>query len=419
MRGKTILHARKPLPILSIALTLAAMAFGFAAGGAHAQTETIIGGAGVSYGGVIFDSAGNLYGTSQLGGSFTNCHLGCGTVVELSPTSSGGWNTTILYSFTGGTDGRFPGTGLIFDAAGNLYGTTQYGGTAGYGVVFKLAPNSGGGWTESVLHNFSGGRDGAYPNGLIFDASGNLYGATSEGGNLNDCERRGCGVVFELTRNSSGWKESVLHAFTGGNDGAVPGVPILDATGNLYGTTGGGGTSGRGTIFKLRHTSTGWQETVLYDFNAFPDGELPEAPLTMDAAGNLYGSTQSGGSDTSGMTFELSHAAGGVWTETVLYSFTGGKDGAVPSSVIFDGKGNLYGATAFGQPTGCQNIQGCGAVFKLSRASGGGWKVSAIYPLPSGWNASSGVVRDGAGKIYGTGNGPIETYYGGVYQVTP
>jgi uncharacterized repeat protein (TIGR03803 family) len=202
------------------------------------------------YAGVIFDSSGNLYGTT-LGG------WGLGTVFELSPKEGGGWAERILHDFTNkGKEGNTPYAGVIFDTSGNLYGTTYYGGDYqceyGCGTVFELTPKAGGGWAEKVLHSFNM-KDGATPvAGLIFDASGNLYGTTSAGGGSNQCQY-GCGTVFELTpKAGGGWTEKVLHSFGQGEDGAVPlsGL-IFDASGNLYGTTYEGGTYGYGTVFEI------------------------------------------------------------------------------------------------------------------------------------------------------------------------
>jgi hypothetical protein len=204
--------------------------------------------------GLIFDRAGNLYGTtSGGGGSGGSCESGysysCGTVFELSPNGSGGWMATSVYGFQGGSDGFAPHSGLIFDQAGNLYGTTAQGGTEGEGsgTVFELGPNGSGGWTETLLYRFQGGSDGWSPEaGLIFDRNGNLYGASFFGGGTACYGGSGCGTTFELSPNSGGvWTETLLHRFQGGNDGANPEAAlILDQTGNLYGTTFHGGGTG-------------------------------------------------------------------------------------------------------------------------------------------------------------------------------
>jgi uncharacterized repeat protein (TIGR03803 family) len=309
--------------------------------------------------GLIFDAAGNLYGTTQYGGG-ANAY---GTVFELTPAGGGNWTETVLYSFRSGTDGAVPGAGLIFDAAGNLYGTTTAGGPNN-GTVFELTPTTAGGWTEQVLYRFcsqANCTDGQYPYGsLIFDAAGNLYGTTEFGGTY------GAGTVFKLTPAAGGgWTETVLYSFGRGTDGASPLVGLIfDVVGNLYGTTTFGGTYGAGTVFELTPTAGGgWTETVLHSFNPNngTDGFNPYAGLIFDAAGNLYGTTYYGGSYGGGTVFELTPAAGGGWTETVLRSFGNGTDGFWPyAGLIFDHAGNLYGTTEYG---GTHNY---GTVFELT-----------------------------------------------------
>jgi uncharacterized repeat protein (TIGR03803 family) len=272
-------------------------------------------GAGSSNG-LVADAAGNLYGTGGGG-----C---CGVVFRLSPFGAGGWKETVLYSFSGAPDGYSPFSKLIFDAAGNLYGTTVVGGSNnifchkynGCGVVFELSPTASGTWTETVLYTFHG-PDGAFPfSGLAFDSAGNLYGTTEYGGKLTDCvdvDHVGCGVVFKLSPSGSGWTETVLHAFTGGGDGGVPITAVtLDAAGNLYGGTVIGGkpsttwSNGSGVIFKLAPNSTGgWVETVLHTFNG-SDGEAAEGvPLTWGPDGNLYGTVANGGTGGHGVVFSI------------------------------------------------------------------------------------------------------------------
>ena len=269
-------------------------------------------------GNLVFDKSGNLYGTTY-GGGTGYCGLGasCGTVFELSKGSGGIWNETIIYNFASLSDGANPKAGMIFDSRGNLYGTTSGGGNTsatycgypyyGCGTVFELTPTAGG-WTKTILYTFNDSTDGAFPDAsLIFDAAGNLYGTAAGGGDINGCESVGCGVVFRLTPNSSGgWNESVLHAFkhNGSNVGAGGGAPlgslIFDSAHNLYGTAsqGGtvkGGTLGAGVVFKLSQTSTkAWQETVLHTFSG-PDGADPASGLLLDSAGQLLGTTTSGG----------------------------------------------------------------------------------------------------------------------------
>ena len=331
----------------------------------RAGTETVLhsftGGGDGAYplAGLVQDAVGNLYGTTTAGGvenSACAYAATCGVVFKLSPTA-----LTVLHSFNL-SDGASPFSVLIRDAAGNLYGTTYQGGAFGYGVVFKLSPSG----TETVLHSFTGGADGAQPlAGLIQDPAGNLYGTTSSGG------AHGNGVVFELIRCSSspsGYDFKVLYSFTGGADGANPGAGLIrDLAGNLYGTAGGGGITsacdvGCGVVFKLAPSGT---ETVLHAFTGYPtDGASPSG-LIEDSSGNLYGTTGGGGTSAHGVVFKLSPSG----TETVLHSFTGGRGGAIPNGLTQDAAGNLYGTAVEGGPkvSACPGNPGtCGVVFKLT-----------------------------------------------------
>ncbi len=307
-------------------------------------------------GGMIFDAAGNLYGTTRNGGGSGCGGAGCGVIFELSPTSSG-WTETILYTFTGGDDGGWP-QGLTADLKGNLYGTASRGGITSrgsdaYGTVFMLARTSNG-WNFRVLHAFTGGSDGAQPSAtLAVKSTGVLYGTALTGGETScrGFQIPGCGTVFTLTPAAGGgWKFGILHSFSGGNDGSNPaGGVILDRAGNIYGTTNAGGPADIGIIFRLKLSSKGWVETILHSFGGANDGGLPSTPLTFDRAGDLYGTTTLGGPDNDGIVFELTPRPEGSWTETILHDFTGGDDGENPSAgVIFDTAGNLYGSTEGG-----------------------------------------------------------------------
>jgi len=300
---------------------------------------------------VIFGPDGSLYGTTYFGGTCGQC----GTVFSLKPfptacvTALCGWQETVLYNFTGGSDGMNPALGdLIFDQAGNLYGTTTGGGAYGYGTVFELV-RSQGGWTESVLYSFTGRSDGSQPfAGVIFDKAGNLYGTTAYGGDYT------WGTVYELTPSGSGWTVNVLHAFQGGSDGANPfGGLIFDQSGNLYGSNWYAGQYEGGTVFKLTPSNGSWTYSVLYSFDGIgPYGSV--ANLVMDGAGNLYGTTLNDGHGKygEGNVFEMT-PSGGSWTYTSLYDFTGLNDGAEPiCNVTFDAKGNLYGTTYYGGADG-------------------------------------------------------------------
>lgn len=308
-------------------------------------------------GSLTFDSAGNLYGTTQFGGS-GNCSVGfgCGTIFKLSPAGNGTWNETILHEFKG-SDGWQVHAGLVFDSNGNLYGATVNGGKFGWGTVFELSPAKNGNWTLRNLHSFSGGMDGGVPYGnVVLDSAGNIYGLTYEGGGVTSACRYGCGTAFELVRGQNGhWTGKVLHNFTtSSGDGQYPfGSLVLDKQGNLYGTaSSGGGSSNSGIVFELSPSSSGeWSETVIHNFNdSATDGAGPSAALIFDSTGNLYSTTIGGGSEGRGTVFELSPAGGGTWTETILYSFSSqGSDGYSPNGdLILDKAGNLYGVTASG-----------------------------------------------------------------------
>ncbi|MGA3211566.1 MAG: Ig-like domain-containing protein, partial [Terriglobales bacterium] len=336
-------------------------------GGSGPWTETVLFSGTSLLGGLILDSSGDLYGTTANGGA----NGGGAVFELTPPSGgSGTWTETVLYSFctaSGCADGEYPEATLVFDSQGNLYGTTFDGGADGPGTVFELSPPSAGSgpWTETVLYSFTSGSDGGKPiAGVIIDSQGNLYGTTTTGGNLADCGGSGCGVVFELsppTGGSGPWPESVLYSFTNGSDGGDPRAGLIfDSKGNLYGTAKGGGAYSVGTAFELTPPSGGsgpWTESVLYNFcpsSGCADGEMPYAGLLFDSKGNLYGTTYSGGTGSGGTAFELSPPGGGTgpWTETVLYNFcsaSGCADGQYPEAgMVFDSHGNLFGTTNSG-----------------------------------------------------------------------
>ncbi len=377
------------------------------------------------YGGLISDAAGNLYGTTSIGGNYACTSFGCGTAFELTPNGSGGWTETKLHNFGSyESDGSYPYGSLISDSAGNLYGVTLYGGDFGGGTAFELSPNGSGGWTEKKLHNFGNGSDGANPAAsLIFDATGNLYGTTSGGGAY------GVGTVFELSpTQGGGWTERKLHNFKNdGVDGAYPESSLIfDAPGNLYGTTEEGGNFNAGTVFELLPSQGGnWTEKKLHSFrNDGSDGIRPYAGLIFDPAGNLYGTTVYGGSYAGGTAFVLTPAGNGSWTERKLHNFgSSDSDGVNPyAGLILDGEGNLYGTTFAGGNYPCGD-SACGTVFELSPAGGGGWTERKLHNFGSngsdGANPYAGLVMDGDGNMYGvTGYGG--SYGGGsAFRITP
>ena len=326
--------------------------------------------------GLIRDAAGNLYGTTYDGGDY-----GYGTVFRWDNAG----NETVLHSFSGGPDGEYPSAGLVRDAAGNLYGTTADGGTSGVGTVFKVDASG----KETVLYSFGGGADGEYPfAGLVRDAAGNLYGTTADGGTS------GVGMVFKVDVNG---KEAMLHSFGSGADGQHPFAGLVrDTAGNLYGTTADGGTSGVGTVFKVDASG---KETVLYSFRSAADGEYPTAGLVRDAAGDLYGTTKSGGASGDGIVFKINPAG----KETVLHTFRGGKDGEYPYAGLIRGTaGNLFGTTYGG------GASGWGTVFEIDPTG----KETVLYSFAGAADGASpegGLVQDASGKLYGT------TKYGGAF----
>jgi uncharacterized repeat protein (TIGR03803 family) len=388
----------------TFAFTLAIL-WAISAVSAEAQTFTLLysfpGGTqagphgGLPRAGVIRDSAGNLYGTTEAGGAF-----GFGTVFKLTPTSK----ESVLYSFTGGTDGDGPIGGVIRDASGNLYGATSAGGDlscnsgTGCGTVFRVDSTG----KETVLFSFPGGNAGEFPSGdLTRDNSGNLYGATQTGGSLNG------GVIFKLDRNNN---ETILYNFTGANggpDGANPnGGLVRDGAGNLYGTTSYGGTfKGFGTVFKL---DLAGNETTLYSFSGGSDGGNPSAGVIRDSAGNLYGTTQLWGAYCCGVAFKLDTTG----NETVLHAFGSGLDGGSPNGpLIRDGAGTLYGVTERG------GEYGWGTVYKVDstgnetilRSFTGGR--DGLYPIGS-------LNRDSKGRLYGVTNQGGTYAWGNIFRLT-
>jgi uncharacterized repeat protein (TIGR03803 family) len=302
---------------------------------------------------VILGPDGNLYGETFAGGEQGCGVRGCGTVFQVRKSCPGPvchWTETVLYRFTGGTDGGEPTGDLLIDAAGRLYGTTEIGGkphscgTLGCGTVYTLT-SSGGTWTETVLYQFQGLTDGAFPNGgVIFDTAGNLYGTTCCGGSHNS------GTVFKLTSSGSGWTESLLYTFQGLTDGNEPVTGLVfDTEGNLYGSTIFSGTGHGGTVFEMTPSGGGWTFGVLYSTQGLQGAY---GTLMMDTGGNLYGTTFQDGLHLLGAVFKLTQS-GGRWTYSSFHDFTGGSDGELPlSNLVFDSSGNLYGTGALGGANG-------------------------------------------------------------------
>jgi len=370
---------------------------------------------------LVFDTEGNLYGTTT-GGTTTSGSATGGVVFQLSPKKV----ETVLHTFAGApSDGSNPLAGLIFGTDGALYGTTQQGGTAGCGIVFQLTPPTppAPAWGYKVLHSFQNGNDGCRPQGdLIFDSNGVLYGSTAAGGTN--------GTVFMLAPPvppATAWAETVLYFFKGGpGDGQNPlGHLTFDTSGALYGTTELGGSSKLGTVFQLAPPvppATNWTETVLYSFAGGNDGAKPQAGLAIDSKGALYGTTSNGGGSSNfGTVFQLTPPTppATTWKETVLHSFKGPRtDGAYPfADVILDSKGNLYGTTSAGGSCLC----GDGTVFKLTATT---WKETVLHNFigsPTDGNQPlAGLIFNSKGTLlYGTTYQGGKSHWGTVFEQTP
>ncbi len=364
--------------------------------------------------GLTMAGVGNLYGTAAAGGEYDY-----GVVFRLTHKGSG-WTFTPLYSFQGGNDGAEPLARVIVGPNGSLYGTTNRGGgnycdSSGCGTVFNVRPparastNVLGGWAETVLYRFTGHSDGANPSfgDVAFDQAGNIYGTTQytdEGGS-------GYGVVYELTPSNGSWTQSVAYSFMGGNDAWNPisGV-VVDKAGNLYGTTIFGGIYGWGTVYELTPSGSGWIEKILYSFTGGNDGANPYADLIFDSAGNLYGVAAQFGSGNGGTVFELM-PSGGDWTFSLLYSFDG--SGGSDARLAMDATGNLYGTTQ-------SSAGGYGSVFELTAGSGG-WTYTLLHNFtgPDGGGPHGGVILDADGNLYGTAPNGGAYGYGVVWEITP
>lgn len=374
-------------------------------------------------GGLVFDKFGNLYGTTyegggEGGGEQGTCGviIGCGTVFRLVPTASGPWTEQILYVFLNLSDGAFPSAGLAIDQDGNLYGTNLP--VSGNGLVFEIS-NSGGGWKETTLYTFTGGADGGHPGGsLILDQLGNLYGVTLQGGTSTGCSGAPCGTVFQLSPGSSGWTEKVLYSFNGADGSTPAGRLDFDSAGNLYGTTFYGGSDGDGAVFELSPGSSGWTESVLWNFTGLTDGSGPSFGVIVGSAGQLYGAVAEGSFVGNGVVFELTSSQG-VWSETTLESFPYTDGGSVPSAVIADSSGNLYGTTSEA------GSYGFGTAFKLSN-SGKGWQEQTLFNFTTGvgngpysYSDPSVLLFDKVGNLYGETEFGGSAGFGMVFELSP
>ena len=406
---------------------LALLGMSFITRGAQAQTFNTIHNFTAPYNGMgpdstlVMDTQGNLYGMTLYGGN-TTCFQGCGTVFQLSKVQGGGWKSTTIYRFQGGSDGFYPvpGSRLLMDAAGNLFGETVGSDTTncpspGCGTIFELSPNGSGGWEKSTVYSFHGSDGSAPRGGLAMDAAGNLYGVTEGGGDACSRSSDGCGVVFELSPQSDGtWTEAILHQFDSDSDGYDPQGVVL-ADGNLFGTTecspNTTGCDDGGTVFELiQDQTTGtWTESILHVFQRF-DGELPNGAPAVDAKGALYGSTAGGGAGDHGVIYKMIPQAGGGWLFRLIHAFSKFEDGLIVSApVTLDAAGNVYGTTEKGgnRVAACQNVEGpgCGVVYKLVRPTSGPWVYQVLYSFSANGDGNSpqaGVSLDSQGNVFGT-----------------
>ena len=447
MPVKSFGFARKFIVMFAFALALNANAF--ASVPVEQVLHSFLGGTD-GYnpdGGLVADAAGNLYGTSTWGGP--DAAAPYGSVYELSPPSvpGGDWTKTVLYSFQGGpNDGATPFGTLVFDLAGNLYGTTQAGGSNNMGTVFELTPPAtpGGAWTESMVYIFAAdGSEGYWPFGkLTFDGVGNLYATLEYGGSGKfgaNCSIGGCGTVVQLKPSATpggAWTCNILHNFGSSNvDGIEPGRGLAFHNGALYGTTQSGGTANNGTVFRLTLYHGVWNEQVLYNFTG-SEGATPLARLIFDSTGNLYGTARSGGIANSaicplgcGAVFELSPPVVPTdpWTETTLYQFTGGSDGGIPyTAVLRDTLGRLYGTASSGGANNWQDTGDNGTVFRLNPPTypGGPWTQTLLHVFHGSFTSDGSfpagdlILINGSG-LFGTTLEGGSTNSGSVYNIAP
>jgi uncharacterized repeat protein (TIGR03803 family) len=364
---------------------------------------------------LTLNQAGDIFGTTYNGGGTECGSSGCGVAFEFAPLN-GHWRES-LYNFSATLNGAQPDpyAALAVDPRSNVYGATYLGGdpTCNCGFIFELTRGPAG-WTETTLHTFTGypNEDGAnISSGLFFDAAGNLYGSTFNGGATNE------GTVFELTPGPGGtWNYSTIHQFGGYGDGISPYGPVtIDSAGNIYGTTQDGGTYGSGAVYKVSPSDGAWTESVLYNFT-LDSGQYPEpSGVAVGANGNLYGVTLFGGEYSVGTIYELQPAIHGFWNRTILYTFTGGADGALPQGGLTIGStGALYGSSYEG------GSYGYGNVFEF-QLTNGKWRESILHAFANGSDGERpafGVTLDRSGNLYGSAYGGIHGD-GVIFEITP
>ena len=416
--------------VLNVTLTLATVLGLIAA--AAAQTEKVLysfapgrGGNGPT-GSLVLDSAGNLYGVALHGGDLRACNgKGCGTIFSLSPTEQG-WQESVIHSFTSSTSTgyNYPTYGLNLAPNGSIYSVGYVNhNDSGNSVLMNYSKSSNSSWSESLAYAFPPVSYDPNPT-LIFDTSGSLYGTSEHGGENNLCYTYNCGTVFKLSPTAKGgWAEDVLYQFQfyPSGDGIWPiSALVSDDAGNLYGATEYGGSSqsggayGYGTVYELSGGASGWVEQILYNFTGGTDGGMPTTTLIRDHAGNLYGLASTGGAYGKGAVYKLSYS-NGDWTESAVYSFAG--DYSLPNDpLVIDDTGNLYGTTAY------DGVNHWGTVIKLSPGSGG-WTEKILYTFSGGSDGGrplGGLVLDAHGNLYGTTyRGGANGDFGVVFEITP
>lgn len=354
--------------------------------------------------------SGKFFGTTNNGGEEV-CN--CGVVFELAPKTGGGWNYKVLHVFQGSPDGASPVGNIVFDSAGNLYGAAPFGGNySSRGTVFELSPNANGSWTYNTLHSFGNTGDGSYPAGLAIDAAGNLYGPAGSGGANN------AGAIFKLAPGTDGaWTESLIYSFSGPTDGAGPNANLaIDTFGDLYGTTYNSGPNNLGTVFELTPGIDGdWTESTLFS----PYSSLGIAiTLTLDASGNVYCTTYpASGSENLGAVFELTSNSDGSWLDTTLHTFIKSKGGQYPKGALaVSTNGILYGTTQFG---GANNF---GIIYTLKPGSNGTWVFNDLYSFAGGTTDGQGPLEGVtlvSGSLYGTTINGGEYSNGAIFKLTP